>query len=692
MSNGSTEQINRSTDKHQIQQLRLEIERLKVIEEQYRQVEDLLNQAIHDEPPEAQNGTIVIYTIPNTGQIIDASKQMAAFLGYTREDLLTRTVGQIEVPNSQTNRAQYVESATQIEDYNSIYWHRNCHKVPVSVQKWLITKNGEHLLCYAVKDKSVRTQLERELSRRESVDYQFREKLKTLNQITIQLGHLRSFDEVCRHSIKLAIQQLGFDRLSLWFLNPAETEMVGTFGVDESGNIRDEREESWRFADSYIEDFMNGKRDPIVIYDGAPLYNSKSELIGHGWHISVPILDGDKFIGFMGADNYIHKKTLLDYQPELLFLYGMTVGRIAANQIEQETVRQLYSAIQHSSSMVIVLNKNQTVQFANNAYCQLSGYTLPETVGSGLENLFSLEHLDAIKTSLLAGGSWKGEITNRRKNGDPYETIVSISPIYSGEVIENFVIVQEDITLIRQSREKELKLRLEQERTKIIDLFISDLGHEFKNPLMAILTSSYILKRSPDEDKRTKHFGLIKNQVNVLTHVIDKILDIVKFTQTLELKNGAIDLGEFLQRTIKAVTAAEENKQIHWDIDAPLGLQLEIDQEKLTRIMHEILKNAIQFTPLNGRIQVKLITYDQSIGIVIEDNGIGIPGHELEEIFTRFYRVDKARTSRHAGLGLAIAKLLTDALHGEIQVISALGRGSRFEVLLPYQLPALSAG
>ncbi|MCU9807510.1 cell wall metabolism sensor histidine kinase WalK [Paraclostridium sp. AKS46] len=110
-----------------------------------------------------------------------------------------------------------------------------------------------------------------------------------------------------------------------------------------------------------------------------------------------------------------------------------------------------------------------------------------------------------------------------------------------------------------------------------------------------------------------------------------------------------------------------------------------VDKEKFSQVIVNILVNAIKYTNYGGNILIKVENYDDSIDIVIKDNGIGIPKEELHYIFERFYRVDKSRSKDTGGIGvgLAISKAIVSEHGGNILVYSELGKGSEFIIKLP---------
>lgn len=192
-----------------------------------------------------------------------------------------------------------------------------------------------------------------QLRLQEALNEEFREKLKIMNEINAELGVLDSFDEMCRLVIWEGMNRLGFERLGLWFLDPKTNRMHGTYGIDEEGKIRDERTSNWVFENTTLLDYLNGYKEAIVMQE--PIYNNRSEVIGDGWHISVPVLYQGKFIGYMTADNFLTQQPMKEYQPELLRLYGTTIGHLATHQRDQESAHKLSDAIRLKQERVGML-------------------------------------------------------------------------------------------------------------------------------------------------------------------------------------------------------------------------------------------------------------------------------------------------------------------------------------------------
>lgn len=660
------------------------LQQLEAFEREYHGLEQLLAEAQQNQPFEEHRHKIVLYVSPHTRHIVETNDNTLAWLGYTAADLLTCTIDELEIAERRQTVISYAEGDIHIHLYECAYRHWDGHGLVARVRYWPITKQGQQLLCYTIEDLSLSAKLRHELGRREDVEFQFREKLKALNEISLELGQLTTLDDICLWSVELGIAQLGFDRLSLWFRDGHTRTMVGSFGVDEYGRIRDERGQRWGFGQTTIEQFAYGKRDPIITHDEAPLYNENSEVIGYGWHIAVPITNGVEFIGFIGADNFLHKRPLQNYQPELLRLYGATIGHLIVRQREQETIRKLSSAIQHSSSMVILLNKKAIIEFANEPFYQFSGYTAAEILGQHATTLWPTAALPALPQTIVTGQGWQGQVVHHKKDGQPYEALIAISAVKLENDIENFVMVLEDITLLNTAKRQEWALQLEQERAHMLEMFVTDVGHELRTPLAIIHNSNYLLGRVQEEAKRQKYVAAIATQVNTLTTMLDEMLEIVNLAGRSEIKWEQIRLDELLNNVLDLFKSAMQEKPLQCHIAANPPLMVRADKVKLGRALHEIVENAVHYTAVGGTITLIVQVQAGELSIAIQDTGIGIPADDVERIFEHFYRVDKARTQRHTGLGLAIAKLLVEAHHGRITVASVLGQGSCFTIWLPY--------
>ncbi len=330
------------------------LQQLEAIERDYVRLKRLIDYAAKNQSVGSYAGSVVFYVDEATRHIVDATGSALDLLGFTLEELRTLRIDQLEILNDAVP-ATYIESSLEENIYHCSYKHRDGYLIPVKVIKRRLVWRGKAIVHYFLEEQTLHQRVWHELNRREDTGFQFQQKLKTLNEISLRLNLIESFDEMCWLGVKLGIEQLGFDRISLWFLDASRNVMAGSFGVDEQGRIRDERGQSWTFDGTHVMDFVNGDTNPVIRMDEAPVYNNKSEIIGFGWHVSVPMLNSGQFIGFMTADNFIHHYPMKNYEPELLRLYGICVGHLTAItrarqhtfdlRIEQERVQMLKAFI-----------------------------------------------------------------------------------------------------------------------------------------------------------------------------------------------------------------------------------------------------------------------------------------------------------------------------------------------------------
>ncbi|MBC1406274.1 cell wall metabolism sensor histidine kinase WalK, partial [Listeria welshimeri] len=157
--------------------------------------------------------------------------------------------------------------------------------------------------------------------------------------------------------------------------------------------------------------------------------------------------------------------------------------------------------------------------------------------------------------------------------------------------------------------------------------------------------------------------------------------------KTLPLQIEEVNVNDMMEQSVKTVSELATLKEISiqkkWDKNKTILIENEGD--RLQQILINLLSNAIQYTPAKGEISLQLEDLGDEIQLIVKDNGIGIPAKDLERIFERFYRVDKART-RHSGgtgLGLSIVKHLVDMMEGTIHVTSQENVGTTFYIRLP---------
>ncbi|MDH4239344.1 MAG: cell wall metabolism sensor histidine kinase WalK [Phycisphaerae bacterium] len=235
-----------------------------------------------------------------------------------------------------------------------------------------------------------------------------------------------------------------------------------------------------------------------------------------------------------------------------------------------------------------------------------------------------------------------------------------------------------------QAKMENLK-RLDRVRTD----FVANVSHELKTPLTLIKGYIETLEDKAINDTKNagKFISIIKDHTDRLSNIIDDLLSLSE----LELSKDSIEKSEFDLKSLiddialgfgHALAAKQQKLTIEPQGD---NFKIKADRDKIEQVFVNLIDNAVKYTNDGGRIEICLVQQNGGIVFTVEDNGIGIPREDLDRVFERFYRVDKARSRQlgGTGLGLGIAKHIVLAHKGEIRIESDVNRGTKFFVTLP---------
>ena len=272
---------------------------------------------------------------------------------------------------------------------------------------------------------------------------------------------------------------------------------------------------------------------------------------------------------------------------------------------------------------------------------------------------------------------------------------------HNGNIIRTAGIV-EDITDRKKLEDQALQLGIEKQTIKILANFIRDTAHDLKTPLTIIRTSTYILEKtiinklfalSPDnhnnpsqEGAKQHHLSVINKQVDRLKIIIDQLQNMAQLDSIEKLEFKDTDIVDIVNSISKNEHfRVLEKKQTSTLVIAENIPHINGNGNNLYMAITNIYDNAILYTPEGGSISVNVYINNMNIVIDIRDTGVGIPSHEIDKIFKRFYKINQARTSNNsgAGLGLSMAQLIVERHSGTISVESKPDEGSLFRIKLP---------
>ena len=216
--------------------------------------------------------------------------------------------------------------------------------------------------------------------------------------------------------------------------------------------------------------------------------------------------------------------------------------------------------------------------------------------------------------------------------------------------------------------------------------FVANASHELKTPVAGILVTAESVEQSIDEDvARAKKFAAnLVREARRLSALIQDLLDLARLEErTAEV--ALVPLTKVVQEEVAAIRDRVARKALKLEVDLAENVEVLGGREDLAVMVRNLLENAVGYTS-SGSIAVTLRDFGEGFELSVADTGVGIPTSDLERIFERFYRVDRARSrdTGGTGLGLSIVRHVVERSGGTVEAISELGEGSTFVVRLPH--------
>ncbi|UWX56999.1 ATP-binding protein [Chlorobaculum sp. MV4-Y] len=381
------------------------------------------------------------------------------------------------------------------------------------------------------------------------------------------------------------------------------------------------------------------------------------------------------------ADRFLHGET----EVKIPVKHDDEIGRLARafNYLSEEIVRLtrkeewLREVLSSIREAIIVTNASGEIVLANPAASRLFMIeaawkrSIPVTniEDPGMRELFERVHR-------RQSGVYNEELSAMTSKGRRTLKVTAV-PVMKGEQFDGTVLVINDVTRLRN---------LERTRRD----FVSSVSHELRTPLASIkgYTETLLEGAMNDPENATAFLNIILQESEQLTALVNDVLDLSriesgKIVYTFE----SVDVKPQLEKTVALFEPAASRKGVRIELNAPEGLPpVYADRNYFDIVMRNLIDNAIKYVDAeSGRVRVSAYASGDGVSIEVADNGIGIPQADLERIFERFYRVDKARSRDlgGTGLGLSIVKHIVLAHRGKVEVRSRINRGSTFTVTIP---------
>ena len=347
--------------------------------------------------------------------------------------------------------------------------------------------------------------------------------------------------------------------------------------------------------------------------------------------------------------------------------------------------RRLDGVLAHMSDGVLATDRRGNVIIINNMALQLLGVDdEKEVIGQSILGVLDIRKNYSIR-DLVENEQAQNEVV---LDGLTDDTIISasFSPIQrESGFVSGLVCVLHDITD---------QVQEEEERKQ----FVSNVSHELRTPLTSV--QSYVEALSDgainDPELSPRFLKVVEDETERMIRMINDLLSLSRMDSgTTKLDLEYVNIGELFNYILNRFDmiikneTADDSDQKKYTIDRHItnkSLWVEIDPDKFTQVIDNIMNNAVKYSPDGGVITARLTDTHNHVILSITDQGLGIPRKDLRHVFDRFFRVDKARSRKQGGtgLGLAISKEVINLLGGQIWVNSTEGKGSTFYIALPY--------
>ena len=339
-------------------------------------------------------------------------------------------------------------------------------------------------------------------------------------------------------------------------------------------------------------------------------------------------------------------------------------------EIENKYHEKILSQLIRSMNLpMLFVDKEGKIAFTNQSFRK--GFEIPHLKGRYYKDIFVGEMLDLVEQCYV----FERPLSTVVKIQSRYYQVES-SPVFSDKehlIFDGTIVLFTDVSKMKEIEDMQKQ-------------FLSDVSHELKTPMSAIIGSVEILKRDGMESPEifNEFMDILLKESYRMQNIINDILELSRLDQTkVSLDYQELDVKAVVKESMDLFEPLAKEKHLsliyHNQIKEPLIL----DYSTIKMILSNFISNAIKYSN-EGIITIKTKKADDTFILSVQDEGIGIPKNKLNYIYDRFYQVDKSRSSKiSTGLGLSIVKKIVELNQGTIDVESSAGIGSTFTVKLP---------
>lgn len=358
---------------------------------------------------------------------------------------------------------------------------------------------------------------------------------------------------------------------------------------------------------------------------------------------------------------------------------NMMADNLQANldQLAEETGK-MQTILSSMADGIIVTDRNGVITLFNRSAERLLGFSPEHIIGKPIEALSSVPQVVEIVRSTLSSGR---QVKKEVRISSPAERILDSSAgcvrNQKGEIVGSVLDLQ-DVTEVRRQAE-------------IRKDFVANVSHELRTPVASIRAIVGALQSGGIEDPSVaeKFINSLDAEAERLSLLLNDLLNLSELESGKLLpRRTVVSLRELADEAVSGLAERAKQCGVQLSVRVPSDLRAYVDRRQMLQVFQNLIDNAIKYTPEGGSVDITGAQTATEVSVTVKDTGVGIAPADLDRIFERFYRVDKARSRQlgGTGLGLSIVKDIVDAHDGRITVESQVGVGSSFTVILPNEI------
>lgn len=643
-----------------------------------------------------------IFIINSNGLISEANREACQRYGFSRSELVGMPVADFDTPEQAAYVSERISRILTEGHYTFTSVHRRRHDapLPVEVSASLIDYEGTKAILAVARDLTERTKAETLLHRQN-------EYLTALHETTLGLISRLDVTSLLQTIVTRAGKLVGTEHCFIYLLNSDGTAMDMLFQSGIYDRLVHHPIAHGQGIAGRVWDLGEPLRvDDYCHWEGR-LPDSDRDIL-HAM-AGVPLKANHEVIGVLGLAFIEQNAVFNDEQMALLTqfgelaslaldnarLYDAAKKELAERTKAEEQLRKLSHAVEQSPVSIIITDLHGNIEYANQHFTNLTGYSLEELIGQNprilKSGLTTQEEYHNLWETILSGHEWRGELQNIKKNGDLYWELALISPIRNSSfAITHFMAIKEDIT---ERKKMENQLRHSQ-KMEAVGQLAGGIAHDFNNILTAIIGYATILQMKIPEDSPLKPST---DQILASAERGASLTQGLLAFSRKEVNNPVkIDLNGVLGRVEKLLLRiiGEDIRLVTVPAEQPLPVMA--DSMQMEQVLMNLATNARDAMPAGGEISIstEMVKLDSlfiaahGFGdsgnfalLTVSDTGIGMDADTVKHVFEPFYTTKE--TGKGTGLGLSIVYGIIKKHNGYILCHSLPGVGTIFHVYLP---------